>query len=150
MIISKDLQTYIKKHFSYDLETGIITRNDRKNSNGSYDKDGYLIIKIKKKQIKAHRLAWFLYYGEFPLLEIDHINRIRTDNRIINLREVTRQENIKNTTKKINPETKVMGIYLDKYTKNLKAKFTFHYNNKTYRFRTLQEAINKKEELCNA
>ena len=48
---------YIRKHFTYNPDTGIITRNDRSNSNGSYDKDGYLIIKVKTRQIKAHRIA---------------------------------------------------------------------------------------------
>lgn len=145
------LEDYIKEHFFYNSDTGLITRNDRKNSTGSLDKDGYLIIKIKGKQIKAHRLAWFLYYGNFPNNELDHINRNRTDNRITNLREVSRKENLENTTKKINKDTKVIGIYLDKCTKGLKAKYTFHFNNKSYRFRNLIDAIKKKEELkCNA
>ena len=148
--IQKELKNFIKKHFSYDPSTGLLSRDDRKNGNGSLDKDGYLIIKVKGKQFKAHRLIWFLYYGEFPQKEIDHINRIRTDNRIENLREVSRQENINNTTKKINPDTGVVGIYLDKSTKGLKAKYTFKVKNKSYRFRALNEAIRFKEELCNA
>ena len=147
----KRLIEHIRKCLFYNSETEIITRTDRKNSNGSFDKDGYLIIKIKGKQFKAHRLAWFLYYGYFPNNEIDHINRIRTDNRICNLREVSRQENIKNTTKKINPDTNSVGIYLDKSTKGLLAKYSFHFKNKAYRFRNLKDAIRKKEELlCNA
>ena len=145
--MEKELTNYIKTHFFYDENTGIITRNDRKNSNGSFDKDGYLVIKIKGKQIKAHRLAWFLYYGKLPEKEIDHINRNRKDNRIKNLRECTRQENIENTNKKINIDTGVQGIYLDKYTKGLKAKYCFRNKNKIYRFRTLEEAIKNKEIL---
>ena len=78
------MEEYIFKHFKYNKD-GTITRDDRKNSLGSYDKDGYLILKIKGKQFKAHRIAWLLNYGEFPKGEIDHINRCRTDNRIENL-----------------------------------------------------------------
>jgi hypothetical protein len=48
---------YIKKYFIYNQD-GTFTRTDRKNSNGSLDKDGYLIIKIKGKQYKAHRLVY--------------------------------------------------------------------------------------------
>ena len=146
----EDLYKYIQKHFSYNPETGLITRNDRKNSNGSFDKDGYLIIKIKTRQFKAHRLAWFLFYGHFPEKELDHINRIRTDNRISNLREVSRSENINNITKYKNKDTNQYGIYLDKSTKGLLAKYTFTFKNKTYRFRNLEEAIRRKEELCCA
>lgn len=52
------------KHISYDPSTGVITRIDRKNGSGSIDAYGYLIIKIKGKQFKAHRLAWFMHYGQ--------------------------------------------------------------------------------------
>ncbi|MBF1299651.1 MAG: HNH endonuclease [Parvimonas sp.] len=146
--MNNNFKEYIFKNFSYNPLTGKITRNDRKNSNGSFDKDGYLIIKIKGKQFKAHRLAFLLYYGYFPKKEIDHINRIRTDNRILNLREVTRLENIKNITKKINENTGEVGIYLDK-TKGLKKNICFKYKNKTYRFYSIEEAKNKKEMLLN-
>lgn len=139
------LREYILKHFSY--QNGKIFRDDRRNSNGSYDKDGYLIYKIKGRQIKAHRLAWFLCYKEFPRGEIDHINRIRDDNRIENLRIADRKTQIRNTTRKPNKDTGVVGIYLDKTTKGLLAKYTFHYQNKSYRFRTLEEAVEAKKEL---
>ena len=139
------LREYILKHFSY--QNGKIFRDDRRNSNGSYDKDGYLIYKIKGRQIKAHRLAWFLYYKEFPRGEIDHINRIRDDNRIENLRIADRKTQVRNTTRKPNKDTGVIGIYLDKTTKGLLAKYTFHYQNKSYRFRTLEEAVEAKKEL---
>lgn len=60
----------IKNSFSYDPKTGKIDRLNRKNSNGSYDKDGYLIIKFKGRQYKAHRLAWLLYYGILPTFRV--------------------------------------------------------------------------------
>ena len=60
----QELKKYILKHFSY--KDGVISRDDRKNSYGSLDKDGYLIIKVKGKQFKAHRIAWLLVYGDFP------------------------------------------------------------------------------------
>jgi hypothetical protein len=57
--------------------------------------DGYKVGWFLKRQVKAHRLAWFLHYGEWPDV-IDHINRVRTDNRIANLRSVTRAQNNRN------------------------------------------------------
>lgn len=143
-----NLENYIKEHFNYDSITGEITRNDRKDSFGSYDKDGYLIIKIKKQQFKSHRLAWFLYYGFFPKTELDHINRIRTDNRISNLRLANRFINTNNVNRKINKETGVIGVYED-HTNGLKKKFTFKHKNKTYRFYTLNEAQSKRNEIKN-
>lgn len=44
----------------------------------------------------AHRLAWFYVHGVWPSQQIDHINRCRTDNRLVNLREATSSENCQN------------------------------------------------------
>lgn len=136
-----EIEDHIKKHFSYDPKSGKVVRDDRRGSTGSYDKDGYLILKIKGRQFKAHRIAWFLYYGQMPQKEIDHINRNRADNRISNLREATRIENIQNSFIEPNKETGVRGIYIDKSTHGLKARYTTRIKGKTYRFRSLSEAI---------
>lgn len=143
---TSELLSYLDVYFNYDKETGHIERTDRKNSNGSKDKDGYLIIKIKGKQYKAHRLAWLIVYREWPQDEIDHINRDRTDNRINNLRVVDRCGNINNTTKKINKDTGCYGIYIDR-TRGLKKKYAFRHNNKMHRFYTLEDAIMAKGEI---
>lgn len=135
------LAEYIKKYFTYSPTDGTITRTDRKNSNGSLDKDGYLIIKIKTRQFKAHRIAWFLFYGEMPDREIDHLNHIRTDNRIENLRLADRKSNVSNIQRYPNKDTGVVGVYIDKATKGLKKIFTTRINNKTFRFHTLEEAV---------
>ena len=127
---------YIQKYFVYQKD-GSFERKDRKNSKGSLDKDGYLIIKIKGKQYKAHRLVYAYHHGKFPAKEIDHINRVRTDNRIENLRECTRIENIKNSKKS------GFGVYIDK-TKGLKKKYTFKFKGKTYRYYSMNEAIQQK------
>lgn len=130
-------EKHISKYFKYD--NGKIIRSDRKNSNGSLDKDGYLIIKVKGKQFKAHRIIWFLNYGHFPFNELDHINRNRLDNRIENLRESNRKEQNNNKEYKINKDTGEIGVYIDK-TKGLKKKYATKINNKTYRFYTISEA----------
>jgi hypothetical protein len=145
--VDREIIDYILENFIYH-SNGSITRNDRKNSNGSYDKDGYLIIKVKGKQFKAHRIAYLLNYRRFPIGEIDHINRDRKDNRIENLRVVSRKANIDNTIKKPNKNTGVVGVYIDN-TNGLKKKFATNINGKTLRFMTLQEALNRKQESYN-
>lgn len=57
---------------------------------------GYVVIKIGGKQVRAHRLAWFLTYAEWPVGEVDHINGNRSDNRLCNLRVVSRAGNSQN------------------------------------------------------
>ena len=129
------------KHISYNPKTGEIKRIDKKNANGSFDKDGYLVLKIKGRQFKSHRLAWAKYYNHPPKNNIDHINNNRTDNRICNLRCVPQSVNVKNTRRKPNPKTGVIGVYEDSCTKGLKKKFTTKTNGQTHRFYTLNEAI---------
>ena len=57
---------------------------------------GYRMLLVKGKSYQAHRAAWFFMYGEWPIGQIDHINRCPTDNRIANLRVVTGSENCRN------------------------------------------------------
>ena len=137
-------ESYILENFTYD--NGILSRKDRKNSMGSYDKDGYLILKVKRKQFKAHRIVWLLFHGQFPTTEIDHINRNRTDNRIENLRLATRKQQIENRTIEPNKETGVVGVYIDK-TNGLKKKYAFKHNGKTFRFGSLEEAIKCRNKM---
>jgi hypothetical protein len=60
---------------------------------GSIQGDGYVMIGINGKSWKAHRLAWLYVHGEWPQNDIDHVNGVRTDNRLENLRVVSRQDN---------------------------------------------------------
>lgn len=57
---------------------------------------GYVLINIDGRLFRAHRLAWFYVYGEWPVADVDHINRGRADNRIVNLREASRSQNLAN------------------------------------------------------
>ena len=63
---------------------------------GSKTQNGYITIVLNQRRFLAHRLAWAYVYGTFPEGVVDHINRIKEDNRICNLRSVTQKENGKN------------------------------------------------------
>jgi hypothetical protein len=91
---------------------------------GSFHKaSGYIVIKFNKIQYKSHRLAWYLHYGTWPKGEIDHVNGIKTDNRINNLRDVTHTENMNNTKGHRNKTFKYYRVrnnsYQVRYTQNL-------------------------------
>lgn len=74
------------------------------------EKKGYIAICVKTKTYKAHRLAWLYVYGEMPKNQIDHINGIKDDNRIDNLREATASENMFNRLKFKNSKSPIKGI----------------------------------------
>jgi hypothetical protein len=57
---------------------------------------GYRQLCVDYKQYLEHRLAWFYVYKQWPKYQIDHINEIKTDNRICNLRDVGQTTNLLN------------------------------------------------------
>lgn len=78
---------------------------------GSIDGDGYVSVSVMGKTRAAHRVCWALFYGELPAVHIDHINGVRTDNRIINLRSCNRHENQQNRRKTVGLSSKYLGVY---------------------------------------
>lgn len=57
---------------------------------------GYTVIRLDDELYLAQRLAWMWVYGQWPSDDIDHINGVRNDNRIENLRPATRKQNLEN------------------------------------------------------
>lgn len=99
-------QEKLKEYFHYDESTGnLINLTQRSNSikigavAGGLDAYGYVRIRVDGTDYKAHRLVWVYVQGNWPEDQIDHINGIKTDNRICNLREATDQENKQNISK---------------------------------------------------
>ena len=92
-------QERLREVFRYDPDTGYFWRfkpagraNIDKPAGDRHD-HGYVLVSIDSVRYFAHRLAWFYVYGTWPVAQMDHINGIRDDNRIVNLREATNTEN---------------------------------------------------------
>jgi len=96
----------LRQQLTYDPESGVLRRGEKSRYPGTVagkiGGNGYIYVKLRVKYKQcgyaAHRIAYALHYGVDPYpMEIDHINRNPSDNRIINLRTVSRGENVKNS-----------------------------------------------------
>lgn len=104
-------QSRLKELFDYDPVTGVLVRKSNgKTPKTPADAGEYLRVMIDKQRCKVHHLAWLWVHGAWPKEQIDHINRVRTDNRISNLREVSRAENCHNQGKHSQNWTGYTGV----------------------------------------
>lgn len=112
------LEKLIKKRLQYNQDTGdliwtTLPRFSRKKVGEpvrTLDGHGYYVVCVDKNYYRAHRVAWFLYYGSWPKHHLDHINGCRTDNKILNLREASVRENGQNM--KIHRNGRLVGTLL--------------------------------------
>jgi hypothetical protein len=124
-----DWDEYIRENIRYDPKTGLLwwikqggpkRRTDKPvgTDNGS----GYHIFGVSKasvsKHFRCHKVAWFLHYGEWPDGHIDHINRDKQDNRMVNLRLASSSENGMNSSKQKGATSQYKGVsWYAKYKK---------------------------------
>ena len=149
----------LRNLMAYDPNTGNFTWKQRVakcvqigDLAGNTNKMGYVTIGLRKKVYKAHRLAWFYTHGEWPKGLIDHVNGVKSDNRISNLRvvnETGNSENVRRPNKRnksgfmgvirfqnkwranitVNKKTKWLGDYAtpeEAYAAYLGAKRLYH------------------------
>lgn len=102
---------------AYDPETGHFTRlkGCREGRRAAIlRKTGYLQVTIGRRFYIAHRLAWFYMHGKWPQGVIDHINGVRDDNRIANLRDVPQSINMQNRKRpQANNKVGLLGVTED-------------------------------------
>ena len=154
-------QTTLHSLVHYDRESGIFTWRERKGTSKeikrwntrqagkevgkNFTRKGYLRIDFllngKQHRHEAHRLAWLYMYGEFPKLEIDHINRIKTDNRIVNFRLATRSQNAHNMAAHKRNKLGLKGIYWDKNREKFAVEITIRGKRRRLgRFENIEDA----------
>lgn len=75
---------------------------------------GYFRGAIFNRKFSAARVIWAMETGAWPTGQIDHINGIRTDNRIKNLRDVSHAENMRNHARQKRNSSGVTGVHFNK------------------------------------
>lgn len=123
-------QEYLKDYFCY--ENGELIRI-KKLSNasqlnkaiGKINRNGYVEARIGYKLYRLHRLIWLFHYGYLPEF-IDHIDGNRSNNKIENLREATKSQNMHNAKMRINNTSGIKGVYWNKANKNWRVRFKIH------------------------
>jgi hypothetical protein len=140
----------VRELLDYNMDTGVFrwrvfvgSKATAGSEAGRVDGHGYIRLSVDKvKDISAHRLAWFYVYGKWPDMHIDHINGVKTDNRISNLREADRSINMQNQRKanRDNP-TGMLGVSWREKYKHFRAVISIGKKQKHIgSFRTAEEA----------
>ena len=161
-----ELYNIVRDRYDYDEKTGWLTWKNHpqhkfyneKRVGGLYKSSNYRRIGINGKLYLEHRIIWLWKYGYLPENEIDHRNRIKDDNKISNLREITPSCNMKNIGLKSNNKTGIVGVSITK-----DGKFLAYITNKMKKihlgtFNILLEAVKArylgeikyKYENCNS
>ncbi|QIN99385.1 putative homing endonuclease [Salmonella phage oldekolle] len=147
-------QERLKELFEYRPETGEFIRlvsigNQKAGSTaGCLRKTGYIEIRVDKVGYKAHRLAFLYMEGYIPEV-IDHVNRIRSDNRWANLRESNNQENSRNRTAR--SKSGYLGIFWHKQKQKWEVRVVDSYKKLVhggyFDFLDLELAVQRANEL---
>lgn len=125
-----DEANHLSTLLSYDKDTGIFTWNVPNGNKakgsiaGTVMRNGYVRIGVNGKTYMAHRLAWMFSFGKFPIVFVDHINGIRSDNRILNLREASKAENTWNSSAYSNNRLGLKGVHFNSVDRKYIAQIT--------------------------
>jgi HNH endonuclease len=92
-------------------ESGILRRHREDNECGWRDPNGYRRVTFKGVDTMVHRIIWALVHGAWPGQQIDHINGVKDDNRIENLRLANNSENKQNIYRaRVDNKAGVLGV----------------------------------------
>lgn len=131
-----DIENELKNVLRYDPETGelfwtsIAHKSVKNKKAGTPDRLGYIIVLYKGRPYKAHRIAWLLTHGCWPIGMIDHIDGNPSNNRLDNLRDVDNATNQINRHKaRKDSVSGLMGAspYKDKWRAQIKRNGVIKY-----------------------
>lgn len=154
MELTKEL---LEQYFEYKKDTGELIRKVRASTAMPGDKaghikksDGYVYVRFLNKRYALHRIAWVMSYGENPKCDIDHINCIRHDNRIDNLRLASRSMNLHNSSARARNTSGHKGIkFVQKGKRKWMAIVMINYKQHYIGvFHTIEEAVKARNEYC--
>ena len=122
--------TYERAHelFNYDPVSGALTNKiNRRKARAGADatnphNGGYRRVGVDRRQYLAHRVIILMQFGYLPAEDTDHINGIKDDNRISNLRAVSHRENMRNLKLAKNNTSGVTGVGFNKANKKWVAR----------------------------
>lgn len=113
-------QQRLREVLRYDPETGEFTwlqagkgRRVGAVAGSSKGTESYWQINFDRYNYLAHRLAWLYMTGEWPA-EVDHRNRVKSDNRWANLRLASHKQNCENVGMRKHNTSGARGVYLQK------------------------------------
>jgi hypothetical protein len=145
-----------RKWFRYDPDAGALYWAIRSSNAARMDRPagklerGYWSVMVNGRLYRAHRIIWAMHYGEWPDGQVDHINHIRADNRIENLRVVPHLDNHRNMSLFKNNTTGIPGVRFDVRYGSWTARITVNYKQINLgSYKTKEEAIaaRKKAEV---
>jgi len=150
---NNNIEYMLRNTLEYDPSTGLFkwkhTRSNRCFKGwfqGHKTWEGYRVVNIRGRIYRLHRVAWLLYYGNWPVNEIDHEDGDTSNNKITNLRDATSQEQNMNKKLNINNKTGVPGVrrlHTGKYDARINVNYVRKYLGT---FDTLAEAKAVREE----
>jgi hypothetical protein len=123
------LYNTLHETFIYIPETGQLINKKSGQVEGRINSNGYLMVYFNGRNYRIHRLVYCMFHGHLPKQQIDHINRIKTDNRIANLRDVPCIENTRNRGNGKTNKSGVKGVFWNRCNNRWQA--IIRYKNKS-------------------
>jgi hypothetical protein len=139
----------LRELFSYDPLTGILTRLTTRHAGkpcGTLFNTGHLQVGVDGRMTGVHRIAWALHSGQYPTIEVDHINGDGSDNRLCNLRLATSSQNNQNRRLSTRNKTGVKGVFRVKRGKPWRVSVCVNGKYHITQFDDLDEA---KQHACD-
>lgn len=154
---ARELEKALRATFTADPESGQVRyrRNHGQHlagqvagtiaGRGYRDGGGYLQLHIFGRDLYVHRVLWFLVFGAWPPCELDHVNRIRTDDRLTNLRLASRGQNAVNSPAR--NASGLKGIH-QTATGRYRARVRYHHHTWSQTFDQVEDAIAWRNDLA--